>query len=55
MVLLLLAMVFHYTVHRKVVARAGPGGQTPAGKAVACLSLALWIGVIFSGIFFAFT
>jgi len=55
MVLLLLAMVFHYTVHRQVVVRAGPGGTTSAGKAVACLSLALWIGVIFAGIFFAFT
>src|SRR5580658_3523281 len=57
MVLLLLAIVFHYTVHRKVVAsaNAGPEGTGPAAKAVACLSLTMWIGVIFAGIFYAFT
>jgi hypothetical protein len=57
MALLLLAIVFHYTVHRKVVASASaaPGGLTSAGRAVACLSLAMWIGVIFAGIFYAFT
>ena len=57
MILLLLAIVFHYTVHRKVVASAGagPAGTTLAAKAAAFLSLAMWIGVIFAGIFYAFT
>lgn len=51
MVLLLLAIVFHYTVHRKV-ALAGNSGF--GSKAVACVSLVLWISVIFGGIFIAF-
>jgi hypothetical protein len=57
MALLLLAIVFHYTVHRKVVASAsvGPAGAGLGAKAVACLSLTMWIGVIFAGIFYAFT
>jgi hypothetical protein len=48
MVLLLLAIVFNYTSHRKVVQSGGPG------KLTACISLALWAGVIFGGIFIAF-
>jgi len=51
MALLLLAIVFHYTVRRKVVA----SGSAGAGKAVACVSLAMWVGIIFAGIFYAFT
>lgn len=47
MVLLVAAIVFHYTVHRKSVA---VGGST----AVAAVSLALWTGVVFGGIFIAF-
>lgn len=51
MVFFVLAVLFNYTIHRKVV-RAGtsPG----VGAAVACVSLLLWIGVIFGGIFIAF-
>jgi uncharacterized membrane protein YcfT len=51
MVLLLLAIVFHYTVHRKAAA----SGKSPAwNKAVACISMGLWVGVVFCGIFIAF-
>jgi hypothetical protein len=48
MALLLCAIVFNYTIHRKVVQSGAPG------KAIACISLALWVGVIFGGIFIAF-
>jgi len=51
MVLLLLAIVFHYTVRRKLLR----GDLSPdLGKLVACCSMALWTGVIFTGIFIAF-
>lgn len=49
--LLLLAIVFQYTVHRRVALADSPGAWS---KAVASLSLALWAGVIFGGIFIAF-
>jgi hypothetical protein len=51
MVLLLLAIVFNYTTHRKVVmAGAMPGRE----KLVACISLVLWLGVITGGLFIGF-
>ena len=51
MVLLLLAIVFHYTVRRKLLrGELSPGANTP----VALISLALWTSVIFAGIFIAF-
>jgi hypothetical protein len=51
MVLLLVAIVFHYTVRRKLLR-----GELPPdlSKLVACVSLALWTSVIFAGIFIAF-
>lgn len=51
MVLLLLAIIFHYTIHRKVALKGAPPGMS---KLVACVSMALWVGVIFGGIFIAF-
>jgi hypothetical protein len=51
MVLLVLAIAFHYTVHRKV---ALAGAEAAASKLVACVSLALWVGVVFGGIFIGF-
>jgi hypothetical protein len=52
MACLALAIVFHYTVERKVaLAGASPGKS----KLVACVSLALWAGVLFGGIFIGFT
>ena len=51
MILLMLAIVFHYTVRRKLLR----GDLSPAlSKPVACISLALWTGIIFGGIFIAF-
>jgi len=51
MVLLLLALVFHYTLRRKLL---GGGASPNLNKLAACISLALWTGVIFTGIFIAF-
>ena len=51
MVLLLLALVFHYTIRRKLLR----GQLSPnLNKPVACISLLLWTGIIFAGIFIAF-
>jgi hypothetical protein len=51
MVFFVAAVIFHYTVHRKAVSSDTP---PPNGKIVACVSLALWCGVIFGGIFIGF-
>lgn len=51
MVLLVLAIVFHYTIHRRV---AFSGASPGRSKLVACISLALWVGVIAGGLFIAF-
>jgi hypothetical protein len=51
MVFFVSAIIFHYTVHRKAVSSDTP---PPNGKVVACISLALWCGVIFGGIFIGF-
>jgi hypothetical protein len=51
MVCLMLAIIFNYTIHRKVARLESP---PPSGKLVACVSLFLWGSVIFGGIFIAF-
>ncbi len=51
MVFFVSAVVFHYTIHRKAVSADSP---PLSGKAIACVSLALWAGVIFGGIFIGF-
>lgn len=51
MVFFVSAIIFHYTVHRKAVASDTP---PPNGKLIACVSLVLWAGVIFGGIFIGF-
>jgi hypothetical protein len=51
MVFFVSALIFHYTVHRKAVASDTP---PPNAKLVASVSLALWAGVIFGGIFIGF-
>jgi len=52
MVSLLLAIVFNYTVHRKV---AMSGNTSPAiNMLVGAVSLALWLCVVASGLFIAF-
>lgn len=51
MTCLLLAVVFHYSIHRRTVySTASP----TANKVVACVSIVLWISVVFGGIFIAF-
>jgi len=50
MFFLVLAIVFNYTIHRKAVRSCAQGG----GKLVACVSLALWLSVVFGGIFIGF-
>jgi Family of unknown function (DUF6644) len=52
MVCFALALLFNYTVHRKVSLGEPSGG---VGKLVATVSLLLWVSVIFGGIFIAFT
>ena len=47
-----LALLFNYTVRRRVALR---GGSEGIGRLVAVISLLLWISVIFGGIFIAFT
>ena len=50
MAALLLAIIFNYTIHRQTLS----GDLSPAStRLIACLSLLLWVGVIFGGIFIA--
>ncbi len=48
---LAVAIAFHYTIHRRIALTAIPGGR---GKVAACVSIALWVGVVFGGIFIEF-
>jgi hypothetical protein len=48
---LLAAIIYNYTIHRKVALGNSPGGL---GKAVAVVSLALWVSVVAGGLFIAF-
>lgn len=50
-VALLVAILYHYTVHRKVALAGVPGGTA---KLVGGLSLALWVSVVAGGLFIAF-
>jgi hypothetical protein len=50
MACLLLAIAFNYTIHKRAVASRF---STMTARLVACISLALWISVIFGGIFIA--
>jgi hypothetical protein len=51
MVFFVSAVIFHYTVHRRVL-ESDP--LPHSAKAIACVSLILWSGVIFGGIFIGF-
>jgi hypothetical protein len=51
MVFFIAAVIFHYTIHRKAVSSGLPARN---GKLVAVVSLFLWAGVIFGGIFIGF-
>jgi hypothetical protein len=50
MACLVLAIAFNYTIHRRAIS---PGLSPTAARLVACVSLALWVSVIFGGIFIA--
>jgi hypothetical protein len=56
MFFLVLAIVFHYTIHRTTVMSEATTGLIDGGrsKVVACVSLGLWALVIFGGIFIGF-
>ena len=49
--MLMVAIVYNWTIRRKVAMSPDPGG---AGKLVGLLSMALWASLIFAGIFIAF-
>jgi uncharacterized protein DUF6644 len=48
MAVLFAAIVFHFTVHRRITQSEPPAGRFRAGL-VACVSLSLWIGVALAG------
>lgn len=50
MIFFVSAVIFNYTIHRKVVQADAPNG----GRGVACVSLLLWSCVLFGGIFIGF-
>lgn len=50
MAILLAALIFHYTIHDRMVARGSP----TAAKVTACVSLLLWFAVVMGGIFIGF-
>lgn len=50
-VCLVLAIVFNYTLHRKIIV---PGASPGVGIVVACVSIALWISVIAGGMLISF-
>jgi hypothetical protein len=51
LIALVVAIVYNYTIHRKVIlAKAGP----VLSGVVAAVSLALWISIVFAGIFYSF-
>jgi hypothetical protein len=56
MFFLVLAIIFHYTMHRTTVMSETTTGVLDGGrsKLVACVSLGLWAMVIFGGIFIGF-
>lgn len=51
MFFLIVAIVFHYTIHRRTVLSGPSRGK---GKLVGAVSLVLWMCVIFGGIFIGF-
>jgi hypothetical protein len=49
---LLIAIIYNYTIHRKVALSGGPPGGL--SKVVGVVSLALWVSVVAAGLFIAF-
>ena len=52
MVGLLVAIIFNFTIHRKVA--ISPDSSPLLSKTVAIISLFLWVGIVFGGLFIAF-
>lgn len=52
MILLMAGILFNYTIHRRMTR---PEASPAAAKTAGAVSMAIWIGVIFCGLFFAFT
>jgi len=52
MYVLLAALVYNFTIHRKVATMQNP--PAALSTLVACLSLLLWVAVVFGGIFTGF-
>lgn len=50
---LVLAIIYNYTIHRKVALSAT--SPPLVGKLVATVSLLLWVSIVFAGLFYAFT
>ena len=48
---LLIAIIYNYTIHRKVA--LAPNASGSLGKLVAVVSLALWVSVVAGGLFIA--
>jgi hypothetical protein len=51
---LLIAIVYNFTIHRKVAASASSDSSPGGAKLVAIVSLALWVGTVVGGVFIAF-
>jgi len=51
MVFLVTGIIFNYTLRQKAVL---PGASPGLGKLAACISLFLWSGVLFGGIYIGF-
>ena len=51
---LLVAIVYNYTIHRKVAASSASPSTSILSKLVAAVSLLLWFGVVAGGLFIAF-
>ena len=51
---LLLALITHFTIHRRATRSDLVSGATPREKLVACISLILWTGVVAGGRAIAF-
>jgi hypothetical protein len=52
MITLVIAIIYNFTVHRKVA--SSPTSSPGLSKLVAAVSLILWAGIVFGGIFIAF-
>ena len=52
LLLIVVALVFNYAVHNRLVSG---GYSLVTSRSVAAASLAIWVTIVFSGIFYAFT